>query len=194
MMTVEKMRWNPTVHAVKRIKERCGIDETQAKAFVNQIMASAKYVTTNKNGTMTYKHDKRDIMIVVNAEDNIVITLHSATQTTDGAPVDVEQAPAAAPRLTIDRIADAVKREYKRMRTEVAREINKMKEEHAATGVKIAELRWKYVRCKAPHTKALIQSRIDELVAVTRQITTDIDAKLTQMEAAEAEVKAVVGD
>lgn len=186
MMTVEKMRWNPTVHAVKRIKERCGIDETQAKAFVNQLMASAKYVTTNKNGTITYKHDKRDIMIVVNAEDNIVITLHSATQTADGAPVDV--------KITVPAIKDAILRQYKRMTTELKREVRKLHEQAAEIHVQAAQLNVNKIRCKAPHTQALIQSRIDGLLTQAADITRDIDAKLTQIETAGREVKAVVGE
>lgn len=192
------MRWNPTVHAVKRLKERMGIEPESAKNYVNQLMQAAKYVTTQADGQTVYHHAEKNVMIVVNIAKNSVITLFSDTWTEDGTPVKTEEKPSAlaesTPKLTVDRIADAVKREYKRMRTEVTREINRMKEEYAATGVKIAELKWKQVRCKAPHTKALIQSRIDELVAVTRQITTEIDAKLTQMDAAEAEVKAVVGE
>ena len=189
------MRWNPTVHAIQRLKERFDVKPEGALNYVNQVMAQAKYVSAGKAGKLVYYYEKRDMMIVVNPDENVIVTVHPATEpAVTPAVVPAAPAPSAAPKLTIDRIADAVKREYKRMRTEVAREINKMKEEHAATGVKIAELRWKYVRCKAPHTKALIQSRIDELVAVTRQITTDIDAKLTQMEAAEAEVRMVVGE
>lgn len=184
------MRWNPTVHAIQRLKERFDVKPEGALNYVNQVMAQAKYVSAGKAGKLVYYYEKRDMMIVVNPDENVIVTVHPATEPTAAA----ESAPAVAPKLTIDRIADAVKREYKRMRTEVTREINKMKEEYAATGVKIAELKWKQVRCKAPHTKALIQSRIDELVAVTRQITTEIDAKLTQMDAAEAEVKAVVGE
>ena len=185
------MRWNPTVHAVKRLKERMGIEPESAKNFVNQLMQAAKYVTTQADGNTVYHHANKNVMIVVDVEKSSVITLFSDTWTADGAPAKAED---SAPKLTVDRIADAVKREYKRMRTEVTREINKMKEEYAATYVKIAELKWKYIRCKAPHTKELIQSRIDELVAVTQQISTEIDAKLTQIDAAEAEVKAVVGE
>lgn len=187
------LRWNPTVHAVRRIKERCGVEETQAKSFINQIMASAKYVTTQPDGNTVYKHENRDIMIVVDTEKNTVITLHSATQTPTGAPSEVKPTQSIA-SITVDRIATAVKREFKRMQTEALRDIRKLKEEYAAIYIEIAQLKYNKIRCKAPHTQLHIQTKIDELVARTAELTKVIDAKLTEIQQAETEVKAVVSE
>lgn len=188
-MTVN-LRWNPTVHAVKQLKERCGVEEENAKNFVNQLMENAKYVTTNQSGALVYKHAKRDIMLVVNAEQNVVITIHSATKTEKGAPTDIK----TTATITIDRIASAVKREFKRMTTQYQREIRKLTEQKAELGVLVAELTLNHVRCDAPHTKQLIQSRIAEAKSQITQLANDIDAKLTQISEAEREVKAVVGE
>lgn len=191
-MTQNNLRWNPTVHAIKRIKERCGIEETQAKAFVNQLMQHAKYITTNPNGTSVYKHDNRDIMMVVNPELNVVITIHSASQTEDGAPNE-EQTQSKA-TITIDRISAAIKRELSKMTTQLRREIRKLTEQQAELNVNIAELTLNKIRCKAPHTQELIQTRIDAIITQVNEIAQEVDAKLTQIKNAEREVNEVVGE
>jgi len=188
-MTVN-LRWNPTVHAVKQLKERCGVEEENAKNFVNQLMENAKYVTTNPSGALVYKHAKRDIMLVVNAEQNVVITIHSATKTEKGAPTDIKTAAA----ITVDRIASALKRELRLFTTQLQREVNRLSEQQAELNVRIAELARNKVRCKAPHTRELIQSRIDEVSTHVTELAKEIDAKLTQIQTASEEVKAVVGE
>lgn len=193
-MTQNNLRWNPTVHAIKRIKERCGIKETQAKAFVNQLMQNAKYITTNPNGTSVYKHDKRDIMMVVNPELNVVITIHSATQTETGAPNDALTQVKSQSKITIDRISAAIKRELSRMTTQLQREIRKLTEQQAELNISIAELNLNKIRCKAPHTQALIQTRIDAIITQVNEIAQEVDAKLTQIKNAEREVSEVVGE
>lgn len=191
-MTQNNLRWNPTVHAIKRIKERCGIEETQAKAFVNQLMQHAKYITTNPNGTSVYKHDKRDIMMVVNPELNVVITIHSATQTETGAPN--EEPTQSKATITIDRISAAIKRELSRMTTQLRREIRKLTEQQAQLNISAAELTLNKIRCRAPHTQALIQTRIDAIITQVDSLAQEIDAKLTQIKNAEREVSEVVGE
>ena len=193
-MTQSNLRWNPTVHAIKRIKERCGIEETQAKAFVNQLMQHAKYITTNPNGTSVYKHDNRDIMMVVNPELNVVITIHSATQTEDGAPNAESTQIKSKATITIDRISVAIKRELSKMTTQLRREIRKLTEQQAQLNVSAAELTLNKIRCKAPHTQALIQTRIDAIITQVDEIAQEVDAKLTQIKNAEREVGEVIGE
>lgn len=189
----EKLRWNPTVHAVRRIKERCGIDEENAKNFVNQLMANAKYVTTQPNGQLVYKHDNRDIMLIVDVRKNTVITLHSASETETGTPADVVPKKSTVV-ITVDRIASALKRELRLLTTQLRREANRLIEQQAELNVRIAELALNKARCKAPHTRELIQSRIDEVTSHVTALAQEIDAKLTEIKTAENEVKAVVGE
>ena len=178
------MRWTPTVHAIQRLKERFEVTPEGAVNYVNQIMAQAKYVSAGKAGKLVYYYEKRDMMIVVNPDENVIVTVHEGTEPT-------AKSNAA---ITIDRIATAVKREFKRMTTQYQREIRKMTEQKAELGVLVAELTLNHVRCDAPHTKQLIQSRIDEAKSQITQLANDIDAKLTQISEAEREVKAVVGE
>lgn len=190
----QKLKWNPTVHAVRRIKERCGIDEIHAKPFINEIMRSAKYVTTQSDGKLVYKHETRDIMIIVDDKRNNIVTIHSATQTEDGAPNAELTQIKSKTTITIDRISAAIKRELSRMTTQLRREIRKLTEQQAQLNVSIAELTLNKIRCKAPHTQALIQTRIDAIITQVNEIAQEVDAKLTQIKNAEREVSEVVGE
>lgn len=192
-MMTEKLRWNPTVHAVRRLKERYDIAEEHAKNFVNQLMQNAKYVTTSGNRT-TYKHEGRNAFIIVNTDDNIVITVHDVDAPEQKAEVVAVLPAQSVAKITIDRISNAVKREFARMSTQINREVRKMSEQQAQLNVQIAELSLNKVRCYHPPTKALIQSRIDSFASQVTELAQEIDAKLTQIQTAETEVKAVVGE
>ena len=186
---MQNLRWNPSVHAVRRIKERCGIEEIHAKSFINQLMQTAQYVTSQGKNPV-YKHEGRDVFIVADTEKNTIVTVYSAEETPNGTPKPKQ----SAVGITVDRIANAVKREFKRMQTEALRDIRKLKEEYAAMYVEIAQLKYNKIRCKAPHTQQHIQAKIDELVAKTSELSKIIDAKLTEVETAQSEIEAVVGE
>ena len=175
-----------TRHAIERIVERLGQPEVNAENHVRTLLASATYhgKSGNYEGPCDiYVHKKSGTTIVVSQLENRVITVYKA-----------EEPQQSVAKITVDRIKDAVIREYKRMRTEATREINRLKERHAAVYIDISQLKYNLVRCKAPHTKALIQTRIDDLLATTKELALEIDAKLTQIDVAENEVKAVVGE
>lgn len=186
---VQTLRWQPTVHAVRRIKERCGVDEIHAANFVNQLMQTAKYVTT-QGKRLVYLHEGRGMMIVVNPDEGAVITVHPA----ESPKADVKVTQKKKSPITIDRISLAIKRELSRMTTQLRREIGKLTEQQAQLNVSIAELNLNKIRCKAPHTKVLIQTRIDAIITQVNEIAQEIDAKLTQIKNAEREVSEVVGE
>lgn len=187
----QALRWQPTVHAVRRIKERCGVEEVHATNFVNQLMQTAKYVTT-QGKRLVYLHEGRGVMIVVNAEEGVIITVHPAEspKETNEEPTQIK----SKATITIDRISAAIKRELSRMTTQLRREIRKLTEQQAQLNVSIAELTLNKIRCKAPHTQVLIQTRIDAIITQVNEIAQEVDAKLTQIKNAEREVSEVVGE
>lgn len=189
----QAMRWQPTVHAVRRIKERCGVEEVHATNFVNQLMKTAKYVTT-QGKRLVYLHESRGLMIVVNAEEGAVITVHPAESPKEVETHNAIMTQKSKATITIDRISAAIKRELSRMTTQLRREIRKLMEQQAELNVNAAELTLNKVRCKAPHTKALIQTRIDAIITQVDELAQEIDAKLTQIKNAEREVSEVVGE
>jgi len=184
----QALRWQPTVHAVRRIKERCGVEEVHATNFVNQLMQTAKYVTT-QGKRLIYLHEGRGLMIVVNPEEGAVITVHPA----ESPRIDAKPTQSKA-TITIDRISAAIKRELSRMTTQLRREIRKLTEQQAQLNISAAELTLNKIRCKAPHTQALIQTRIDAIITQVNEIAQEVDAKLTQIKNAEREVSEVVGE
>lgn len=173
-------------HAIQRAVERLGQAEENAEHYIRSLLAVAAYhgESSNYRGPCDiYVHKKTGTSIVIAKDNGMVITVYKA-----------EEPQQSVAKITVDRIKDAVIREYKRMRTEATREINRLKERHAAVYIDISQLKYNLVRCKAPHTKALIQTRIDGLLATTKELALEIDAKLTQIEVAETEVRAVVGE
>lgn len=69
------MKYNPSMHAIERIRDRFGIMEEHAKNFVNQLMETALYVSTNPNGTKVYKHTGKDVMLAIDPKNHVVITI-----------------------------------------------------------------------------------------------------------------------
>lgn len=188
----QALRWQPTVHAVRRIKERCGVEEVHATNFVNQLMQTAKYVTT-QGKRLVYLHEGRGVMIVVNAEEGVIITVHPAESpkeydTSNAKPTQLKS------KITIDRISAAIKRELSRMTTQLRREIRKLTEQQAELNINAAELTLNKIRCRAPHTQELIQNRIDAIITQVNEIAQEVDAKLTQIKNAEREVSEVIGE
>jgi len=57
----------------------------------------------------------------------------------------------------------------------------------------VATLNLNKIRCRAPHTQSLIQSRIDAMMAEAGELAKHIDAKLTEVEMAQSEVESVIG-
>ena len=175
-----------TKHAVARIIERLNQPEFNAENYVRQLLATATYLGESSNYRSkadVYSHKKTGVTIVVSQSEDAVITVYKAD----------EQPQPSTPKLTLDNFVQAIKREYKRMSTQTQREIRRLSEQQAELGVVLAQLTLNQVRCDAPHTKALLQSRINELKAQVEAIATEINVKSTQIEAASKEVQAVVG-
>lgn len=173
-------------HAIERITERLNQPEFNAENYVRMLLASATYMgtTSNRHGICdNYSHHKSGVTIVVSQADKRVVTVKSR----------IEQAPATT-TISVSRISDAIKREFARMKTELSRQIRKHSEQLARLEIEVATLKLNKVRCKAPHTQELIQSRIDGFMAQVTELAQEIDVKLTQIQTAETEVKAVVGE
>lgn len=178
-MTVVKGRYNPSVHAVERIREYFGIMEDSAKTFINEAMHKAKYVTTQRDGNLVYKYEDKDAMIVVDAKTNVIITVlppngkGKRNGSSEGfRPLDVSNEILAAAHATI-------KRELTKARRRFTSEYRKLQIEQAELGVEIAQAIVNKARCKAPHTQALIQARID----ATQEYYDAVQAKIERVQA-----------
>lgn len=189
-------KWYATTHAKLRLTERFNIPEHQADSYVNQLRVNAVYKgeETPSDGkiALVYDHYKSGVRLLLDKKGSNVITVKRLdTVKIDGDVLLVKTAPR---KLTIDRISAAIKRELSKMTTQLRREIRKLTEQQAQLNVSIAELTLNKIRCKAPHTQALIQSRIDAIITQVDSLAQEVDAKLTQIKVAEREVSEVVGE
>lgn len=184
------MKYNPTMHAIERVRERFGIMEEHAKNFLNQLMDAALYVTTNPNGTKVYKHSGKDVMIVIDPKKNMVVTLlppaNTGKRNRYAKSIDTTNA-------IIEKAHAVIKRELAKARRSYNAEYRALSLEQAEISLEIAQANVKKVRCKAPHTKALIQARIDSLKAYHQTIEAKLVAIKDEHERMTAEAMAFVG-
>ena len=183
------MKYNPSVHAVERIRERFGIMEEHAKNFVNQLMDSAKYVTTQADGKIVYKHEAKDAMIVVDDKTKVVVTIlppaNEGRRNRYTKSVDTTNA-------IIEKARTVIQRELAKSQRKYTAEYRALSLEQAELAVEIAQANVKKVRCKAPHTQALIQERIDSLQSYHQAIETKLNAIKAEHDRMTAEAMAFV--
>jgi len=189
-------KWYTSNHAKLRLTERFSIPAHQDDSYVNQLRVNAVFKgEDNAPGGKTvlvYDHYKAGARLLLDKTGQTVITVKQLESIKiDGEVLLVKT---VSSRITIDRITAAIKRELSRMTTQLRREIRKLMEQQAQLNVNIAELTLNKVRCKAPHTQALIQTRIDAIITQVDDLAQEIDAKLTQIKNAEREVSEVVGE
>lgn len=185
-----KPKLHVSLHAIERARERLdakGTNDNVAHTLRSWFTRAVRKGRDNASGII-YDNVAKDVRIIT---DELSLTIKTVYRLST---VDDYTAQKIAPKLTTTRITTAVKRELKRMTTQYRREIRKMTEQKAELGVLVAELTLNHVRCDAPHTKKLIQSRIDDAKSQITKLAGEIDAKLTQLQEAENEVKAVVGE
>lgn len=172
-------------HAINRAVERLNCAREHAEHHIRQLLSCAAFHGEGANPqgkTEVYVHHKTRTSIVVSRINREVITVYGP----EDSPVTT--------KLTVGRLAYVMKRELRLLTTQLRREANRLIEQQAELNVRIAELALNKARCKAPHTRELIQTRIDEVTSHVTALAQEIDAKLTEIKTAENEVKAVVGD
>jgi len=144
-------------HAVKRTVERLGISAEHAKNHVVNLMQTAFYngSTPHPSGKMAriYDHHKSRTRIVVDETEQTVITVYKMPK-----PLVI-----SGDSEIVALVRKTVQRELAKARRHFTQETRKLKIEQAELGVEIAKATVNKARCKAPHTQALIQERIDAM-------------------------------
>lgn len=172
-------KYNPTVHAVEQLRIRFGIAEEHAKAWFNDVMETALYVTTQTpSGRKVYKHSGKDVMLVLDAKSDVIVTIlpkHGEGERNKPAVSKMQ----AFNNAIIEKAIATIKRELTKVGREFTSEIRKLKIEQAEIGVEIAQAQVNKARCRAPHTQALIQQRIKSMETYYNAVSTKI-TKLTE--------------
>lgn len=176
-----KGQYKMTEHADERSLQRFGISGPEAESYFNSLLLTAIWHSSQGN-RQVYDH-KSGARIVVEPETETIRTVYKREA--------YEKSPVA---ITVGRIANAVKREFKRYQREVTREVRKLSEQVAIMHAEAAQLNVNKIRCRAPHTQLLIQARIDDILTQADELAKIIDVKLTEIERAKDEVGAVIGE
>lgn len=180
---------NVSMHAIERARERLDVKGTNDNVAHTIRQWYTRSVRKGRDGTggIIFDNVAKDIRMILDETCQTVITTYRLSA------VDEYVAQKLAPKVTVERISAAIKRELSKMTTQLRREIRKLTEQQAELNVSIAELTLNKIRCKNPFTQALIQSRIDAIITQVEEIAQEVDAKLTQIKVAEREVSEVVG-
>lgn len=180
------MKYNPTTHAVERIRERFGIMEEHAKNFVNQLMETALYVTTNPNGTKVYKHTGKDVMLAVNTKTNTVITILPPANEGE----HNKYVKANVNNYIIEKARTTIQREIAKTKRQFTREFRTLAERQALVQIEIAEMTLRKARAKNPNTQARIQANIDVALGLFDEIGSAISELQAEFERTKREAQA----
>lgn len=181
---------NVSMHAIDRAKERLDVKGTNENVAHTLRQWYTRSVRKGRDGTggIIFDNIAKDVRLILDETCQTVITTYRLST------VDDYVAQKLTPKLTVERISAAIKRELSRMTTQLRREIRKLTEQQAQLNVSIAELTLNKLRCKNPLTQSLIQSRIDAIITQVDSLAQEVDAKLTQIKVAEREVSEVIGE
>ena len=190
-MTLRKLKYKPSVHAVERMREYLGIKEIHAVDFANKLMVDAQFVLRQDSGRRLFKNDKHDVMIVLDAVKNTLITILPSQEKRKeiAEPTQVKEE-TAVNNPVISAARATIQRELAKARRLFTRETRALKLEIAEIGVEIAQAVVNKVRCKNPSTQAIIQRNIDALQANSDNLTAELESKqaaYTQMRQETAE-------
>lgn len=175
--------FNPSVHSVERVRERFGILEENAKQFVNELMATAKYVTTQPDGKVVYKNSDRDTMIVVDERSNTIVTVLP--------PAHIKHQ-IKSNNAFYKNICTTVEREVAKYKRRFTKEFRALAEQQALVQLEIAQLTLNKVRCKAPHTRDKIQENIDMYLEKFDHLGTQLTVITNEFERIKAEANEVL--
>jgi hypothetical protein len=157
------MKYNPSVHAVERIRQYFGIMEDSAKNFANQLMESAKYVTTQTDGKCVYKHDAKDVMIVVDTKKNVIVTVLPPNGEGNNTKQVVVKPKVSGYNAIIEKAREVITKEIAKARRQFTKETRKLTLTEAEIGFEIATLALNKARARNPLTQASIEAKINEL-------------------------------
>lgn len=186
--------YHVTQHAIERAVERLGRHQAHAKHELNQLMQRAVYVGSDGNGRIFDHYSSRTRLIVAKESDTI-ITVYSMDQPIEN--INPVVTVSVTPKQTmsnaiIEKARAVIQRELAKSQRKYTAEYRALSLEQAELAVEIAQANVKKVRCKAPHTQALIQERIDSLQAYHQAIETKLNAIKAEHDRMTAEAMAFV--
>jgi len=172
-------------HAIDQAVERLGRKREHAHHELNQLMQTARYQGDDGKGRI-FDHLASRTRLILDRKKDKIITVYpmdsvKPTKWYDAIPtVAIEVKPKSTGyNAIIEKARVVIQRELAKARRQFTTDTRKLTLFEAELGLDIARLTVNKAKCKAPHTKALLQERINELEigrqAVAKQLQTVAD-------------------
>lgn len=169
-MSTQRTQYKYTVtkHALERARIRFGVETDEVEAWANDIMRTARYVSSQGGGRLLYESSDGEIQFVVSDSTHIIITVHGT--------------------LRLDFLKPALEREVRKIKRESTRQLRTIERHIADAYSDLAERMTNYANARNPNTRLLIEGRIKE----TELGIGDLRRKLERLEdETQAKIKAI---
>lgn len=178
-------KWTVTTHAIIRLKERFGIQPAHATNFANQLMEHAEYVKSAPGNRTIYHHAKRDMFIVCNVDDHVIITVRPVTENTSAHVDGANSLYVKVQRLAKRELAKAGA-SFRKTQRELTAQMSAMKIELARAEVNL-------LNAKAPHVKNIIRKKIENYTRNIDVLTAELGRKQGEFERVKKDAQALIG-
>lgn len=178
-------KWTVTTHAIIRLKERFGIQPAHATNFANQLMEHAEYVKSAPGNRTIYHHAKRDMFIVCNVDDHVIITVRPVTENTSAHVDGSNSLYAKVQRLAKRELAKAGA-SFRKTQRELTAQMSAMKIELARAEVNL-------LNAKAPHVKTIIRKKIENYTRNISEISAELGRKQGEFERVKKDAEQLLG-
>ena len=179
-------KWTVTTHAIIRLKERFGIQPAHATNFANQLMEHAEYVKSAPGNRTIYHHAKRDMFIVCNVDDHVIITVRPVTENTSAHGVDGSNSLYAKVQRLAKRELAKAGASFRKTQRELTAQMSAMKIELARAEVNL-------LNAKAPHVKTIIRKKIENYTRNIDVLTAELGRKKGEFERVKKDAQALIG-
>lgn len=166
MNTLAERTYRLTEHAKNRAVERLGIDRDQAGNHINQLLRTAilQGIEGSKDGKYRiYDHHKTRIRIIVNFEDDTVVTVYKFPE-----PLDKDS-------VSTDFLRPTLEREKRKLHRFYTRAIRKLELNYAEMLRELADMAINRAKACNPNTRELIAERMADKQEQTCDIIGEIE-------------------
>jgi len=179
-------KWNLTTHAIIRLKERYGVQPASAENFINQIMQNAVYVKSAHGNRTIYHHEKRDMFVICNVEQHVVITVRPVTENAAAHGANATNSLYAKVQRLAKREIEKAGAAFRKTQRDLTAQISAIKIELAHAEVNL-------LNAKGPHIKNIIRKKMDVYARSIDELTAEIGRKESEFERVKADAQAIIG-
>lgn len=193
-MTLRKLKFRPTVHAIERMRDYFGTKEIHAMDYANELMQGAQHVKTQPDGRNVFKSVVQDVMLVIGDGNAIITILPPPGRGKNNAYSEPVQQAYNTANPILAAASATIKRELTKARRQFTREYRVLTEEIAVVGLEIAQLSLNKARARSPITQRHITEKVSEIHARQTQLAEQRKQLEAEYSAIKTEAQAFIGE